>query len=184
MRLRIEKLPRYRELERFVDPNGTCAHVAAEALCETVRAHLIRAADSRHKTADKWGAPETNHLTRGARLVVADRNAVVIPIPGITRAFGDLTIRPKNAKALTIPVHAAAYGVRASRLAAEGWTLFSRRGILFGKQEGDPSPVALYLLRSSAKIPEDPGLLPDDEAMGTAIRYGVTKELERLRRVA
>jgi hypothetical protein len=110
---------------------------------------------------------------------------VVVPIPGITRAFGDLHITPKNKKALTIPINAVAYGVKASDLEDSGWSLFtlsSRQGpgagILFGRRAGTPSTVALYLLRKSADIPQDRGLMPSDEEMGEAIAYGVTMAIE------
>lgn len=36
---------------------------------------------------------------------------VVVDVPGITRAYHDLTIRPKTAKKLKIPLHRQAYGM-------------------------------------------------------------------------
>ena len=77
----------------------------------------------------------------------------------------------------------------APELAARGWDLFtlpSRQGpgagILFGRKAGEARTVALYLLRSSATLPQDRGLMPSDDEMGEAIAYGVRMELERLRR--
>lgn len=188
MRWTIEKLPPYRELEAKVRTEE-CARVAAESLAETVREHIRREAGSRHRTASRLGAMPTHHLERGARETRAEqagRQAVVtVPIPGITRAFGDLHIKPQNAKALTIPINAVSYGMRAPELEDRGWSLFTRpakqgpgAGILFGRKAGQASTVALYLLRDSADIPQDRELMPSDDEMGEALAYGVTSAIE------
>ena len=191
MRWRIEKMPQYRELEATVG-REECSRVAAESLAETVREHIRRAAGARHRTAERLGATPTHHLERGARETRAEqagsKAVVTVPIPGITRAFGDLHIRPRHAKALTIPINAVAYGMRAPALADRGWSLFTLParegpgvGILFGRRAGARSTVALYLLRESADVPQDRGLMPRDEEMGEALAYGVQMEIERTR---
>lgn len=188
MRWRIEKQPPYQALEVKLHAEE-CAMAAADSLAETVREHIRREAGARHGTASRLGAMPTHHLERGARETVATREGrsavVTVPIPGITRAFGDLHIRTKNAKALTIPINAVSYGMRAPELADRGWSLFtlsSRQGpgagVLFGRKAGAKSTVALYLLRKSADIPQDRELMPSDEAMGEAIAYGVTMAIE------
>ena len=184
----IEKLPPYHALEVKVRTEE-CAMAAADSLAETVREHIRREASGRHRPASRLGAMPTHHLERGARETVATRSGrqavVTVPIPGITRAFGDLHIRPQNARALTIPINAVSYGVRAPELADRGWSLFTLparegpgAGVLFGRQAGQGSTVALYLLRASADIPQDRGLMPSDEEMGEAITYGVTMAIE------
>ena len=193
MRIAIERLPRYAAMLDYIGQNRSCARVGAESLCETVRRHVRRAAAGRHGTADRMGAMPTNHLSRGARLTTAGeeggRAVVTVPIPGITRAFGDYHIKPKDKKCLTIPINASAYGMRAPEMKKRGWNLFTLpakqgpgAGILFGRKARMKSAVALYLLRTSADIPQDRGLMPTDEEMGEAIAYGVRTELERLRR--
>ena len=188
MTWKIEKLPPYNALEVKLQTEE-CAMAAADSLAETVREHIRREAGARHRTASRLGAMPTGHLEEGARRTIATREGrgavVTVPIPGITRAFGDLHIRPKNAKALTIPINAVSYGVRASELSDRGWNLFTMparqgpgAGILFGRKAGEASTVALYLLRKSADIPQDRGLMPSDEEMGEAITYGVTMAIE------
>ena len=190
----IQKLPPFRELEETVRPEGA-ASAAAEQLARVVQRHVLRASGSRHKTASRLGATPTGHLSEGAaniRMEKEGANAVVtVPIPGIERAFGDLHVRPRKARALTIPINAVAYGVRAPELADRGWSLFTLparqgpgSGILFGRKAGAASTVALYLLRSSADIPQDRGLMPTDEEMGEALAIGVADEIERTRGVA
>ena len=188
MRWRIEKQPPYQALEVKLHAEE-CAMAAADSLAETVRDHIRRAAGARHRTASRLGAMPTHHLERGARETVATREGrgavVTVPIPGITRAFGDLHIRPRNAKALTIPINAVAYGMRAPELADRGWSLFtlsSRQGpgagILFGRKAGEASTVALYLLPNSADSTQDRGLIPSDKETGEAIAFGVTMAIE------
>lgn len=45
---------------------------------------------------------------------ITGRSSININIPGASRAFHDVTILPVHAKALTIPMHASAYGKKAS----------------------------------------------------------------------
>lgn len=188
MRWTIQKLPRFHELKGRIGD----AHAAGEQLARVVQRHVLRASASRHRTASRLGATPTGHISEGAaniRMEKFRRKAVVVvPIPGITRAFGDLHIRPRNAKALTIPINAVAYGVRAPELADSGWSLFTLparegpgAGILFGRKAGQASTVALYLLRDSADIPQDRGLMPSDDEMGEAMAIGVADEIERTR---
>lgn len=40
--------------------------------------------------------------------------SVDIDVPGVTRAYHDMDIRPKFRRALTIPIHRSSYGKRAS----------------------------------------------------------------------
>lgn len=184
----IEKLPPYIDIERKLQPEGASS-AAAEVLAGTIQDHVRIAAGARHRTASRLGAMPTGHLSEGAANIRMEKDGnravVTVPIPGITRAFGDLHITPKNKKALTIPINAVSYGVRATELSDRGWNLFTMSGrqgpgagILFGRKTGEASTVALYLLRKSADIPQDRGLMPSDEEMGEAIAYGVTMAIE------
>ena len=191
MRWTVQKLQPYLDLERTISPEGA-ASAAAETLAGTVQDHVRTIAGGRHRTASRLGAMPTGHLAEGAENIRMEkegaRAVVVVPIPGITRAFGDLHIRPTNKKALTIPINAVSYGVRASDLSDSGWSLFTLparqgpgTGILFGRRAGTQSTVALYLLRASADIPQDRGLMPSDEEMGAAMSYGVRMAIEKER---
>jgi hypothetical protein len=184
----IEKMPRFRELEGRIGD----AQAAGEQLARVVQRHVLRASAARHRTASRLGATPTGHLSEGAANIhmekAGKKAVVVVPIPGISRAFGDVRISPRNAKALTIPINSAAYGVRASELADRGWRLFTLpakqgpgAGILFGRKARMKSAVALYLLRNSADLPQDRGLMPTDDEMGEAMALGIADEIERTR---
>ena len=152
---------------------GEVVHAATYALYVAVRRHVSRLARSRHGTAESLGAEPTGFLRKGARAIVCRDDYVDIPIPGFSRVFHPLDIRPRMKKTLTIPINRESYGVRADRLASEGWSLFkvSARGggpgagILFGRRGGERAATALYLLRTRARIPQDRSLLPTDVEM-------------------
>ena len=147
---------------------------AAYELKVLVQNHLRRWALSHHATARRLGARPTGHYETAARDIAAHSTSkgahVIIPAPGITRYFKSLTIRPRSAKALTIPIHPASYGRRAGEMQHLGWKLFSRKGILFGdKGEGQE---ALYALKKSVTIPQDSTILPGENEMREAVLTG------------
>ena len=147
--------------------------VAANALRILVQRHLRAAAPTRHRWATILGGRRTGHLTKGARLVTARSTStygvVEVPIPGISRAFQDLSIAPNAADMLTIPARGAggiSYGRRAAEMQALGWKLFRGRGsdkakhLLFGRRGKDTR--ILYVLKERVTVPMDRGLLPSD----------------------
>lgn len=162
-------------------------HAGAYALSVLVRRHVNLYALGHHATSGSLGAPPTRHLEDGSAAIVCSGGSVDIPIPGFSRVFHPLDIRPTKAKALTIPINRVSYGVRAGRLAAEGWSLFriSTRGggpgagILFGRKSGESEAVALYLLRTRVRIPQDRGMLPTDEEMQRQAAGGVARAILR-----
>ncbi len=145
---------------------------AAEHLAALVQGHIRSYMGRKHATAHRLGAQPTGHYEAGAADIhtnaTSERGEVVIPIPGIRRAFGDVRIEAKRAKALTIPVDALAYGRRASTLEAMGWRLFrikSKKGadLLMGTDGETTKP--LYLLRKSVTQSRDPSLMPTMDEM-------------------
>lgn len=100
---------------------------------ETVRNHLIKIAPQRHRTANSLGAQPTRHLERGLEgirpALLQDEVQIFIPIPGISRAFHDLTITPRaGSKYLTIPATAEAYGRRARSFRDLRVQVFRKKG--------------------------------------------------------
>jgi len=163
-------------------------HVANSAYV-LVQDHLKRVAPSRHATAQRLGATPTGHLEKAADDVghrYDSREAVVeIVSEGIKRALGPLEIKPVNKRWLTIPADAESYGKSdgnnsgVAALRAEGWNIFRPRGRMFlagtkgrGKAAKDTFKV-LFWLKSQVTIPHDPGLLPEPDEIGAAVREGV-----------
>lgn len=158
--------------------------VAASRVSELVRRHLSHASATRHETADRLGANRTGFLEEGARSGVtpyatADEAEVLIRVPGISRTFRDLTVTPKTAKALTIPLDALAYSRHASEVRALGWELFRPKGknVLMGTKDGETK--SLYALVKSAHLRQDRGLLPTDEEISSTAKLSIKQYLQR-----
>jgi len=162
---------------------------AANALRVLVRGHVVTEAARRHGSADRLGARPTGHLRRGARAITFssdDRHAeVVIPIAGMNRAFHDVTITPTRSKALTLPVHQAAYGHRVAELRRMGWIVFRPKGkdVLMGNLKGE-EPVTLYALKKRVQQRKDRSLLPSDEAINSTVARAMITEIQRVSRKA
>jgi hypothetical protein len=151
---------------------------------ELTRRHLTKLSGERHATANKLGASPSGHLGQAVRAVEAaeitaeDGGAsFVINHPGLGRAFHDVTIAPKNAKALTIPVAAIAYNRRAGQ--------FNNLYVWKSKTTGnaflamrDPGadkharPILVYLLVRSVTQKQDRTLLPSQEEWESAAAQG------------
>jgi len=147
---------------------------AAEALAEFVGAHIRSYAGTKHATAQSFGASPTRHYEDGAAHISTSADAsagtVTIPIPGISRAWGDVTIRPGPGKTkLTIPARSGGgevYGETVKLLKAAGWKFASgRKGtpqekLLFGRFRDEKESKVMFILKESVVQRRDPSLLP------------------------
>ena len=181
-----------RNLGRWLDlvkPEGRrlLFSVAANAVRILVRDHLFRIAPRHHISAHRLGATPTGHIEKGARATqfTASTNGaeVIIPIPGLSRAFGPLTITPRNAAALTLPVSPHAYGKRVGELSANGWNIFRPKGhdILMGSL-GDDEAVPLYVLKRRVQLKQDRSLLPSDAELGGTASKAMLDYIRRITR--
>ncbi len=165
-----------------------------------VRTHLARASLSRHSTAARLGASPTGHLEKAAQAVRTELapggiaagagnpsvGAVIVESPGIARALRPVRIVPRLARALTIPIHALAYGRRAAeveRLTGERLFRPVRSGgrktnILAATINGQLVP--LYALVRSVTLPHDPGLLPTAPELGGLVRSAMLRRLAQI----
>ena len=162
--------------------NSKFAEAGASSLAPTVRRHLL--ALNLHRTRDwlnsrsQTRAKPTQHFRKGAAAVYIKTGngeaSVVVPIPGISRAFKTLEIAPRTASILTIPINSIAYGKRAGELRAEGWKLFRGKGkgkhILFGAYNGER--LGLDALKDRVRVPQDRSLLPSDQQVNAAVQRG------------
>ena len=165
--------------------------VAADAVAEFVGAHVRAYAGSKHGTATAFGAPPTRHYEDGANAISssadADSGTVRIPIPGISRAWGDVEIRPgAGKKYLTVPARSGApevYGKTVAILRGLGWSFASgRRGtpqekLLFGRFEGEKESKVMFILQESVVQRQDPSLLPTKEEISDCAGRAVLKRV-------
>jgi hypothetical protein len=152
---------------------------------ERVADHIAMASVTRHKSADRLGAPhsgflefapgriksESKHVNAdGSRGLIESENATVDSVdivicntPGMSRAFHSLVITPKKAKALTIPINAVSYAKSAKDLRQQGWKMHREGRVLKGSRGGSDETLALYVLCGKVTIPQDRGLLPMEQ---------------------
>jgi len=183
--------------------------LCGENLHRLVVAHLKRIEPLHHLWAKKLGASPTRHIDKGVEGAAwtADENGaeVVIPMPGLSRAFHDIELTTPTrhgASAYTIPVSAHAYGHRVSELVRMGWSIFRPKakakgegeekakargegegedeGVLMGTRAGDGEAEPLYLLRKRVKLKKDRSLLPSDAEMANTVSKAVLMEIKRV----
>lgn len=181
----LKSTPAFGSLLTFIGNRKDLSKVAAKGLMKSIRRHVVREALRRHRTSDALGAPHTGHMEEGANDIHREEDAVVIPILGFDRVFRDVDIRPRNAKALTIPINALSYAKRAADMPKFGLELFRRskrnggeNGILYGRDE-EGNVFSLYALKSHVTLHKDRSLLPSDDAMAAAAKKEVAMAVER-----
>lgn len=181
--------PRLDALRAALGPAGRKAlnSGATESLWAACRSHLRDYAMRHHGSAMRLGARPTGHLEQAAASSVwsADDSAgrVEISAPGISRVWHPLTIVPRTARALTIPVHALAYGRRVAEV-SRAYDVFrpKRKGgkpanYLAAVIDGRLTP--LYVLVRRASVPQDRSMLPADDALGKAAASGMLGVIRR-----
>ena len=146
------------------------AVIAADAKALTQR-HIAREGQQRHTTADRLGAKPTGAIEKAKVTSDSDGEGASVTIEGnaFARTFKRVSILPINARCLTIPRDAEAYGKRVKELEGEGWEFFTPKGadrtdepLLFGRSpSGETKPM--YILARSATLEQDRSLLPSDE---------------------
>ena len=162
---------------------GQAAKVGGMEMEGVIKDHIGGLARTRHATANRWGATPTGHYREEAvNLTASDANSatVAVSIPGIARAYRDITIRPKRAKSLTIPIHAWAYGRTVREVRDSGMPVFEIKGkgvdVLATARGGEL--INLYLLRKVVHQPRDRSLMPTAKRLEQAFGDGVLMAVE------
>lgn len=160
------------KIQKIDDNKEAILNVGGEALAILLRNWMreLNAARSKHGS---------NHFTEsGVHDPVVDGNSVSVGIfiPGITRALHDVIIKPVEANALAIPVHADAYGTSPREYnnnhpKGSPDALFRPKGKDYLAKNDNGSLVVMYLLRKEVHQKQDRTLLPPAEEMSnTALK--------------
>ena len=167
------RTPELHGIEKRLDPTarGELHREIAAEISETVREHLRGYALDHHKTAAALGARPTGNLEDARVDASSDGEGATVTVAalGIRRAIGEVTITPKDRRALTIPVAAIAYGRTVAYLERSGIDIFRPKGKNYlartvetgGKREIEP----LYILVRRATLPHEPDLLPSRQTL-------------------
>lgn len=156
-------------LKRIKQKLNGMGSTISKVLTSTTRNHISsRFPGSTHYDVDKVQEGKSNTSPNGAT------GESIIDIPGFSRAWHDITIRPVNAKMLAIPIHREAYGKSPRQFD----NLFGIRGrkVLFRK-DGE-SLVGMFALASSAFQPQDASIAPSDERYASEIGNQISRELD------
>ena len=155
-------------------------HLAsARAVAVLCSRHLRTLSQSRHASANRLGAAPSGHFEQAIVESEAspDEAHVILTLPGLARAFRSLTIVPRRARALTLPLAAESYGKKASELSRDGWGLFATKSVLMGSRKSTGEVKPLYALKPRVRLRQDRSLLPSDNALSRAAREGFLRRL-------
>jgi hypothetical protein len=155
------------------------------------RNHL--AALNKHQTATRLGATPTGYYATKAESVEAratgDAAIVSIATGGgreaFARVFGEVTVRARSGKYLTIPATAAAYGRRAREFDGLRFIPFPNGTKALAKVTGtgkDRKTQVFYWLKESVLLPQDRSILPSDEQYLQAAERGANEYLDQVTR--
>lgn len=152
-------------LRRVADKlNRDSGKVASESMTKSVKNWVQqRYPGSKHYDPSK--------VNQGDSLGVI--GTVNVDIPGISRAYRDVTIRPIRARALTIPIHQSAYGKKA----ADFNDLFKPKGKNILARNVNGQLVAMFALAKSAFQKKDSSLMPTDENLASGIFRALCQKL-------
>ena len=179
-----------RRIERQMDKVLTNA---GQRLARCIRNHMRMLAQTRHGASEALGAKPSNHFKATDVLDPVVRNnavEVAITTPGISRAYHDIDIYPKEASALAIPLHAAAYGIQPREINDRGtYELFriNRKGstdkgnVLYTTDE-EGGLIPMYALTQHVHQVKDPSLMPSEAAMTKEATEGALAAIKEILR--
>lgn len=132
---------------------------------EIIRDALRDHVQQRYPGSSHWN-PEKIKITR----YNANECNVEVGIAGASRAFHDVTIVPKNANWLTIPLNEESRGKTAAQIIG----LFRPKGknVLSVKKGGEL--VHMFALSKRAFQKQDPSLLPTEDQLGEMCLKGIS----------
>ena len=187
---RVDKtgLDRRAAAVRRIVASGAVSKAGGIELEGAIKDHVAGLAQSRHASATRLGATPTGHMD-ASRVYLeasdAESATVRVAIPGVRRAFRAVDIVPRRASALTIPIHAWAYGRTVREVRDAGREVFRPKGTSVLATRGENGAlVSLYALRKSVHQSQDRTLMPSDAAMSAAFGRGCQLALTHLLRRA
>ena len=171
-------LPEFKGLKAIKENMRSILGNAGVRLNRLVSNHIRTIAAERHGTANRLGAKPTGHFKASdvlpADVSVPDGTVTVrVTTPGIVRAVRDVTILPKEAMSLAIPLHSTAYGIQPRELNDRGeYEMFrikkkdtkEKSNILYRRGDDDEL-VPMYLLVRRVFQKKDESLMPTKTQM-------------------
>ena len=173
MKIDVEvKLPSFDAADKIRTGMSSILRAAGSNLAKCIRRHMRHLNASRHSPLS--GGKPSNHFSPNKVLepvVSEDAVTVAVAIPGITRAYHDIDIYPKEANALAIPLHESAYGISPRENNDRGtYKLFRIKkdgvpGNVLYRNDEEGGLIAMYALTKHVHQVRDPSLMPTNKTM-------------------
>ena len=122
----------------------------------------------RYPNSNHWNPNKVNS-ERGVGLI----GITNVDIPGASRAYNDINIRPVKAKMLTIPMHSDAF----HHSARDFNDLFKPKGKNILARNVNGQLVAMFALAKSAFQKKDSSLMPTDDNLAGGIFRALCQKL-------
>lgn len=150
----------------------TSSKVITKALAETVKNHFRTIyPSSSHYDPEKVTESSESYVSTGI---------INIDVPGITRAYHDIDIRPKFKKSLTIPLHQSAYGKKAPSF-DDLFVVKKKDGKAFLARNNGGNLTMMYLLTKHVHQRQDTRLMPDDDTLATNVMSRISRILQDIK---
>ena len=186
MKIDVEiKLPSFDTAEKINNGMNSILRAAGSNLAKCIRRHMRHLNASRHSPLS--GGKSSNHFSPekvSEPTVSQDAVTVTVDIPGITRAYHDIDIYPKEANALAIPLHESAYGISPRENNDRGtYKLFRIKkdgvpGNVLYRNDEDGGLIPMYALTKHVHQVQDPTLMPSNQELTDSAIEGLKSALK------
>ena len=138
--------------------------IASDTMTSSVKSWVQK----RYPNSNHWDPNKVNS-ERGVGLI----GITNVDIPGASRAYNDINIRPVKAKMLTIPMHSDAF----HHSVRDFNDLFKPKGKNILARNVDGNLVVMFALAKSAFQKQDSSLMPTDENLASGIFRALCQKL-------
>lgn len=153
--------------------------VIANGISDTIRAHFqFQFPGSSHYNPKKVNPRNISRLNEGV---------VDVDVPGVSRAYQDIDIRPRNKQYLTIPMHREAFGKKASDF-NDLFVVRKKDGKGFLAKNNGGNLTMMFFLSKHVHQRMNPRIMPTDNELASVsmsrlsnlVRDIVGKELDNI----
>ena len=180
------KVPNFDLDKRIKTSMDSLLRSAGTSLAKRIRQHMRLLNRTRHSALS--GGKSSNHFspTKVSEPTVSkDAVTVAVDVPGISRAYHDIDIYPKEANALAIPLHASAYGISPRENNDRGtYKLFRIKkdgvpgNVLYRNGETEGELIPMYALTKHVHQVQDPTLMPSNQELTDSAIQGLESALK------
>ncbi len=156
-------------LDRWLNALDSSGETISMSLVSTVQNHFVRRFRPVYHDPKKVTPGDAHGRAEGsANVGTADAG----------RAYHDVTILPVRRKRLTIPMHASAFGRKASDFDDLFYVKTKKGTELLGRNDGK-GVTWMYALVKKAFQRKDPSIMPDDDTLASDALKNITTLLRR-----